>query len=885
MHQLRRHLARASALLSLAAAGHAATVRVDSPPELPSNVLAKAQEAARLLRTQQPNEAVEVILPPGTYLLDQPLHFGSEDSGTTQSPVLWRAEKPGTVRIVAGRLVKGFAPVTDAAVLERLAPEARDHVRVTDLRAQGITDYGTMSGGFGKDGSTGLEVFVDDQPTTIARYPNEGFIRIRELAGPTEARIRSTRGCKEGWFYAADERVKRWAGDAGAMLHGYWYWDWADLRQPIESIDPETGLIKLQPPYNGSGYRKNQYFYGFNLLSEIDEPGEWYLDRENGKLYIWPPADLSKARVMVTLLPNLVVAEKVANVTFRGIIFEGSREHGIQLKDCQNVRFEACTIRNLGKWAVRVEGGATCALVGCDITATGDGGISLQGGDRKTLTPAKHLAENNHIHHYSRWNRMYRPAISLGGVGNIARHNLIHHAPHQAMNFSGNDQLIEFNEIHNVCEESNDAGAIYAWNDWSARGNVLRYNYFHHIYGHDNKGCMGVYLDDDFSSAHLYGNLFVQVPRASFIGGGQDSVFENNLYVDCYPAVHIDARGLGWRTYGYDELRKKLEKWPYKQPPWSTKYPELVDILDDEPMTPKGNIVRRNICIRGRWSSFEGKAKPYITVEDNIILDENPGFPDMEKPGLGFPADSEIAKLGFQPIPISQIGLRPEPTRASWPVAHAVDAYERPESVQTGGVASSAHPRKPTLTALPATPTVDGKIGANEYPGPVTKVAETPGREILKDRPGTIQVAHDGTYLYVAIQVFAKGPYTVSTPPIWGQNDGLEVCLRTQDGKKHGPTFVLHGFANATFESVTDAGAPKSQADALGKSTRYATTQSQTAWTAEWAIPLADIGAKPGQILGFNVGINRLETAEWLIWAGALSQTWLLDNAGTLLLK
>jgi hypothetical protein len=182
---------------------------------------------------------------------------------------------------------------------------------------------------------------------------------------------------------------------------------------------------------------------------------------------------------------------------------------------------------------------------------------------------------------------------------------------------------------------------------------------------------------------------------------------------------------------------------------------------------------------------------------------------------------------------------------------------------------------------------VDGAISADEYPGAPARVAETPGREILKDRPGSVRVAYDDTCLYVAIRVLAKAPYKVSNPPVWGQDDGLEVCLRTQDGKKHGPTFVLHGFPNGTFESVTDAATPKTKVEALGKGTRYATRQGQTEWTAEWAIPLAAIGAKakPGQTLGFNVGIHRLETADWLIWAGALSQTWLLDNAGTVQLK
>ncbi|MDX9981281.1 MAG: right-handed parallel beta-helix repeat-containing protein [Lentisphaeria bacterium] len=871
-----------SSLLALNVSG-ATMIAVPPPPAGPSNLLAEVRDQVRAIRRERPDEAAEVVLPPGTYVLAEPLRFGPEDSGTAAAPVVWRAATPGTVRILAGREVGDFRPVTDPVLLERLPAEARPHVRVADLRAQGITDYGTMSGGFGRDGSTGLEVFVDDRPTTIARYPNEGFIKISELAGPTETRIRETVGCKEGWFHAEDERVKRWAGETGAMLHGYWYWDWADQRQAIESVDAASGLVKLVPPNHSFGYRKNQYFYGFNLLGEIDQPGEWYLDRENGWLYLWPPADLAEARVMVTLLPNLLVCDKAAHVAFRGLILEGSREHGIEMKNCRQVRLEACTVRNLGKWAVRIDGGSDCAVVGCDITGTGDGGIGLNGGDRKTLTPSRHLAENNHIHHYSRWNRMYRPAISFGGVGNIARHNLIHHAPHQAMGFGGNDHLIEYNEIHNVCEESNDAGAIYSCNDWAGRGHVIRYNHLHHIYGHENKGCVGVYLDDGFSSVHLHGNLFRQVPRAAFVGGGRDNFFENNLFVACQPALHIDARGLGWRAYGYDELRRKLELWPYQQEPWASRYPELVGILDDEPMIPKGNVVRRNVAVGGRWDSVEAKAKPHVALENNWVGDGNPGFVDLAALDLRILPGSAVAELGFAPIPLDRIGLRADLPRATWPVEHTVEVSE----LRRGGDSPrQPHPRQPVLAVRRGTPATDGVIGADEYPGEAAPVAETPGRAQVKDRPAALRVAYDDSCLYVAVRVFARGPLRLSEPPVWGQHDGLEVCLRVH-GEKPGPTFVLHGFPGGTFASVTDAGAPNAQAETLGQGTRFAARGNDDGWTAEWAIPFAALGvqSQPGLTFGFNTGVNRTETGDWIIWAGALSQTWLLDNAGTLRLE
>jgi hypothetical protein len=289
----------------------------------------------------------------------------------------------------------------------------------------------------------------------------------------------------------------------------------------------------------------------------------------------------------------------------------------------------------------------------------GEGGISLSGGDRKTLTPSNHLAENNHIHHYARWHRMYRPAIALNGVGNKARHNFIHDAPHQAIAFSGNEHLIEFNCIERVCLESNDAGAIYSGRDWTWRGTVIRFNLFRDITGFQNKGCMGVYLDDILCGTTVFGNIFVRVTRAAFIGGGRDNIVENNIFVDCEPAVHVDARAMGWASYHVGTtMMERLKAVPYQQPPWSERYPQLVNILDDEPAAPKGNIIRRNICIDGRWMNIEEKAKLYVRVEDNLVgSDAELALVDARKGDFHLRPQSPAVKIGFKPIPFERIGL------------------------------------------------------------------------------------------------------------------------------------------------------------------------------------------------------------------------------------
>ncbi|MFB0553180.1 MAG: hypothetical protein ACETWQ_07685 [Phycisphaerae bacterium] len=51
---------------------------------------------------------------------------------------------------------------------------------------------------------------------------------------------------------------------------------------------------------------------------------------------------------------------------------------------------------------VVVNSGTNHGVSNCLIYGTGDGGISLSGGDRKKLLPSGHYARNNHIHHIAK---------------------------------------------------------------------------------------------------------------------------------------------------------------------------------------------------------------------------------------------------------------------------------------------------------------------------------------------------------------------------------------------------------------------------------------------------------------------------------------------------
>jgi hypothetical protein len=664
----------------------------------PFRSLEAARDAVRKLKSDGtlPTGGVTIWLRGGDYVRTNALELTTADSGTPEAPIVWRACPDEAPRLLGGRQLTGFQPVTDPAVLARLDEAARGQVRHCDLRALGIADLGEMkSRGFGRAITAAhCELFFNGRPMTLARWPNEGA--FAEIAGfPAAGAENDGHGGKigrlENGFTYAGDRPHRWRDTSDLWVHGYWAWDWANSYERVASLDLEQRLVKTAPSHGLYGFRKGQRFYFLNVLEELDQPGEWFLDRQAGVLYFWPPGEnagqgSTESRptelVLSLLAQPLLRLTDVSHVTFRGLTFEATRGKAIEIRGGASNRIAGCVLRNLGNYGVKINGGAGHGVIGCDVFDTGDGGVELIGGDRQTLAPAGHFVENCHFARQGRWSKCYVPAVHMVGVGLRAAHNLIHDHPHCAILFGGNDHLIEFNEIHHIALETGDVGAIYTGRDFTYRGNRIRHNFIHHT-GGVGLGSMGVYMDDCVSGTEIYGNIFFKVQRAAFLGGGRDHAVVNNIFVDCNHAVELDGRGLDkspiWRGMVDQTMRQRLAEMPLSL--YRERYPALktLDAHYGPPggpaitgesfkgVPPEGNVVARNVCV-GKWLNVYWHARPeLLRLEGNltnaVASFARPPGDDARATDFALTPDSPAWKLGFERIPAETIGLREDEFR------------------------------------------------------------------------------------------------------------------------------------------------------------------------------------------------------------------------------
>ena len=660
-------------MFSLAVA-HAATevyVAQDAKPDgdgskaRPFATLEEARQKVRDLKAAKPDEAYAVVLGDGTYRLTAMFELTGADSGTEAHPAVYRAANTGKAKLYGGIVLpaSSFAPCKDEAVLKRLSPDVRGNVLVCDLAPlirEPLPDYPKSYRG--KPPPPFL--YAGGEPQAIARWPNGGgwatFTNVLDkgVADPASDDPEK-RKPHPGVFVFDGDRPKAWDIAAGVWLKGYWTHDWSDETIQVAGYDAATKAVTLAAPHTygvgaGTWGRGERRFYALNVLEELDEPGEWYLDRKAKLLYYYPAKDALRGEiVLATLTAPMIMLNNASNITFRGLQFGYTHGGAIAGKKVDRITVEGCGLRNIGQDAIGLQEATRCRVQSCDISNIGTTGIFVSGGDRKNLIKANNVLENNHIWKFGQFSRTYAGAFNIQGIGTTVRRNLMHDGPHLTILYGGNEHILELNEIYDVLQETGDAGAFYCGRDWTTQGNIVRHNYFHDL-GGGGQGqtthIMAVYLDDCDCGDTVHGNIFQRCGRTFMLGGGRDNAFTSNLIIDCLIGIHFDARGMKWKQWntasdGWN-LEAKAEAMDYKNPPWSTAYPRLAKTMENAPQEPLGNRFENNLIINAQVKplDFDGDVRALFHKLDsagNIAVDTT---------GTNKPARIDFDPKGFTNI-------------------------------------------------------------------------------------------------------------------------------------------------------------------------------------------------------------------------------------------
>ena len=661
--------------------------------EHPFATITRARDAVRGQIRQGLREPITVLVKEGVYYTGN-ITLDETDSGTEEFPITYEAV--GNVVLNGGiqLCARMFEPLTREEK-SRLHGLAAENVLRVDLHKLGISrrDYGEMCvtgshhTGDRYDGAVlsplWCELFVNDMRQTIARYPNEGFLYteapVREGDG-LESKITGKviyRYTLEEWekkrnpvsdIYGLDadtaKRAATWKTLRDVWMFGYPTWNWAGMSTPIVRIDGEKGEMETQM-VSRYGMKSHAPYYFYNVFEELDTPGEWYLNRDTGFLYLYPPCPLSEAEITLSLLTESILTMKnVSYVRIKGLTFSATRADALTLTG-NHLTVENCTVKNIAENAMVIKGDHI-RVCGCEMHHLGRGGVVIDGGDRVTLTPSYNILENNHVHHISEIFTTYQPAFSLNGVGNLCRNNLIHDSTHMAIYFSGNDHVIEYNEIHDVCKTADDSSAVYAGRDYSTQGTVIRFNYFHDIksVAKNEVGVYAVYCDDNLGKCTIVQNVFVRCQSALLLHGGHNMTFRGNVIAEACPKTK-NALLFG-RYHYWDDLlpeglhMKRLNEVPWQSEIWLKAYPQIAEYLSWHPEHEQrfphyadisGNVIIDHAPIETNFAWDDPRYKN--KMENNVYL-ENVPMRD-----LGYLCRKYLPETvaDFQPIPFENIGV------------------------------------------------------------------------------------------------------------------------------------------------------------------------------------------------------------------------------------
>ncbi len=688
----------------------------DGGESAPFSSLTEARDYLRASDKSAVSGGITVHVAPGEYRTDGGLTFTAEDSGTEDCPIVYLSEEPLAASIRSGVTLDNgaFAPIDETEAARLFHPEAAASIRKIDLRAQGLTedDWGTLSArstwdteqlkSYGINTVPEGELYVNGYRSPLAQYPNDallsidGFLRFQTIVEDITSMDPAASDLRGSTFTVDAEtagHLAAWQNPEEAWVFGYFRWEWADHAVPVGKIDPAAASVTLAVPC-GENLVQNYKYMFYNVFEELDAPGEYYIDRSSGTLYLYAGDSFSTDElVFANSHAPLISGTGLDYVTFRGFDIRYSRGTGIVLSG-NHLTFDGCSIGSVRFDGIELDGYHN-TITGCDISNIGGQAVTLRGGDEETLTASENLVYNNRIHDFGQIKRTYAYGVFPLSVGTTISHNEIYNAPHNAVSTGSMNNIIEYNEIYNVCAETEDCAAIYNGFGYIGRGNVIRYNYIHDI-GQEDTHTHAVYLDSSYSGQTIVGNVFENTGYYAIKAAtGRDNVISNNIYIDCssrnmeFGVVHFGQVNRNEWLSGMSieavisnafmgTAPDKLIR--YDNSVWRETFPEIfetkltfdpaVDSMDDPAFfpNPAGNVITKNVVFANyssrnvHWThcfDLGEDLEMFSTVENNVTI--NNDMSSFTDPGHGdytlVDGSAIFASVPeFEPIPFAEIG-------------------------------------------------------------------------------------------------------------------------------------------------------------------------------------------------------------------------------------
>lgn len=453
---------------------------------------------------------------------------------------------------------------------------------------------------------------------------------------------------------------------------------------------------------------------------------------------------------------------------------------------------------------------------------------------------------------------------NVGGQGVLARQLVdcritdchIHHTGACAIKADGASTLIARNHIHHV--------GVY-------HPSAIALSVSHYSRTEDSQGF------------HVYRNELHDTPYSGIVGSGGQHLIEENLISRVMRELQDGGAIYGGMRQSI--LRGNLVRDVVKM---GEGYGVSSYYLDEG---AEDCVVERNVSV-GVERPTHNHITRNLSIRDNVfIADADMTLSFQRSGGCTFTGNTLIApgKITIgQPSAIKEwkgnVIFREGTSQDGSAQAFTIDDAMPP--VPT--------PQRRTWPALavqmPQPPVLDGEIGWDEWPGALQNIEREPSRWNASGAPVFAKLGYDDSCLYLAVNVVLFDVKKLREGTVWGEDDGVEICVEGPAPDGQPLRFVLRGYAGGKLQSVSVADAPPEVAQSLQQQVQFVAKrygETRGGWRSEWAIPWAALGlqAKPGLKVRFNLSAYRSEDQVWRCWEGTLGESWNLDEAGTLQLK